>query len=152
LADTTQDYSSPWVNLTTSPTRIVQFFVNEQGSGNARRSFNALSVWGRILFVRACQWAMWENLQPWQGLGIIDVGLVSPSNIKLSWTGSSQYNYRIYGASSIINPNWIPVVDSITNKGNGVTVTRTLNISSAVQPAYLRLATLPEIATVWAAP
>jgi hypothetical protein len=152
LADTSQDYESPWVTLTTSPTRIVQFFVNEQGSGNARRSFNALSVWGRILFVRCCQWAMWENLQPWQGLGIIDVGLVSPGNIRLSWTGSKNYNYRIYGATGIVNPNWVPVVDSITNKGDGVTVTRTLNIASAPQTAFLRIGTLPELAFSWVAP
>ena len=51
-----------------------------------------------------------------------------------------------------MNPNWIPVVDSITNKGEGVMVTRTLNIASAPQTAFLRVATLPEIATYWAAP
>ena len=152
LADTTEDYGSPWVNYTVAPARIVHFFVNEQGSGNARRSFNALSVWGRILFVRACKWAMEENLQPYQSLGIIDVGMVSPGSIKLSWTGSSQSNYRIYGATSIVNPNWIPVVDSITNKGDGVTVTRTLNIASAPQMAFLRIGTLPELAVSWVAP
>ena len=139
----TTDSFSPWNGLTTSPTRMVHFFVCENGGGNSRRAFNTLTVWGRILFVRCCQWAMWENLQPYQGLGIIDVGLVSPGNIRLSWTGSSQYNYRIYGATDIVNPNWLPVVDSIVNKGEGVKVTRTLNIASAPQAVYLRVASLP---------
>jgi hypothetical protein len=152
LADTTQDFGSPWVNYTTAPSRIVHFFVCEQGSGNTRRSFNALSVWGRILFVRACKWAMEENLQPYQGLGIIDVGLVSPSNIRLGWTGSKDHNYRIYGATDIVNPNWLPVVDSIVNNGEGVRVTRTLNIASAPQTVFLRVGTLPELATSWVAP
>ncbi len=137
---------------TPSPTRIVHFFVCEQGSHNARRCFNALSVWGRLLFVRCCQWAMWEGPQPYQGLGIIDVGMVSPGNIKLSWTGSSNWNYRIYGATDIVNPNWIPVVDSIVNNGEGNPVTRTLNIASAPQTAFLRVGTLPELAVSWVAP
>jgi len=152
LGDTSQDVGSPWFNYTTAPARMVHFFVNEQGSSNARRSFNALSVWGRILFVRAAKWAMEENLAPYQGLGIIDVGMVSPSNIRLSWTGSKDHNYRIYGATDIVNPNWIPVVDSITNKGDGVTVTRTLNITSAPQTTFLRVGTLPELAVSWVAP
>ena len=53
LADTTQDPLSPWYRKTTAPARMVHFFVNEQGSSNSRRCFNALSVWGRILFLRA---------------------------------------------------------------------------------------------------
>jgi len=101
-------------------------------------------VRGRLLFVRCCQWAMWEGPAPYQGaLGIIDVGLVSPGSIRLSWTGLKDYNYRIYGASDLLSGNWLPIVDSITNNGEVITVTRTLNIASAVQPAYLRLATLP---------
>jgi hypothetical protein len=153
LGDTTKDPVSPWYNVTTSPTRLVQFFVCENGSNKSRRCFNALSVWGRILFVRCCQWAMWDPaLQPYVGLGIIDVSQVSPSNIRLSWTGSSQYNYRIYGSSSITSPNWLPIADSIPNNGNGVKVSRTLNISAATQPAFLRVATLPEVAVDWVRP
>jgi hypothetical protein len=140
----TSDVSSPWSGYAKAPSRLVHFFVCENGSHNTRRSFNALTVWGRILFVRACKWAMEETLQPYQGLGIIDVGQVSPSNIRLGWTGSKDYNYRIYGATSLINPNWVPVVDSITNNGDGVRVTRTLNIASAPQTAFLRVATLPD--------
>ena len=51
---------------------MVHFFVNEQGSGNSRRCFNALSVWGRMIFLRACQWAMNEPLQPYSGVGIVE--------------------------------------------------------------------------------
>ena len=143
LADTTQDPINPWYNYTTAPARLVHFFVNEQGSGNSRRSFNALTVWGRILFLRACQWAMGETLAPYQGLGIIDVSLVSPSTIRLGWTGSINNNYRIDGTTSLINPNWVPVVDSIVNNGDGVRVTRTLNIASAPRAVFMRVAVLP---------
>jgi hypothetical protein len=143
LADTTQDSLSPWYNYTNAPARMVQFFVNEQGSHNARRSFNALSVWGRILFVRACQWAMEEDLPPYQGLGIIDIGLVNPTTVRLGWTGSKDYNYRIYGTTSLANPNWVPLVDSIVNQGDGVRVTRTLNIAAAPQAVFMRVAALP---------
>ena len=151
LGPTTDD-QSPWFGYTAAPARQVQFWVCEQGSGNARRCFNASSVWGRILFVRACQWAMEENLQPYQGMGIIDVGLVSPSTIRVGWTGSKNYNYRIYGTTSLANPNWAPVVDSIVNNGDGVRVTRTLNIASAPQPTFLRVATLPDVYSTYVTP
>jgi len=97
-------------------------FVNEQGGNNTRRCFSSLTVWGRILFVRACQWAMEENLTPFQGLGLIDVSLVSPSTIRLGWTGSIHNNYRIDGTTDFAN--WVPIVDSITNNGEGMRVTR----------------------------
>ncbi len=140
----TTDPLSPWFGYTTAPSRLVQFFVNEQGSHNARRCFNALSAWGRILFVRACKWAMEEDLPPYQGMGLIDVSLLTPTTIRLGWTGSKDYNYRIYGSTSLSNPYWLPVVDSITNAGDGVRITRTLNIASAPQTAFLRVAPLPD--------
>ena len=143
LADTTQDPLSPWHNYTAAPARMVHFFVNEQGSGNTRRAFNGLTVWGRILFLRACQWAMEEDLPPFQGLGIIDVSQVGPSTIRLGWTGSKNYNYRIDGTTTLVNPGWIPVVDSITNNGEGVRVTRTLNVASAPQAVFMRVAAYP---------
>ncbi len=151
LGPTTDD-QSPWFGYTKSPARMAQWFVCEQGSGNARRCFNALSVWGRILFVRACKWAMEEDLPPYQGLGIIDVGLVSPANLRLGWTGSKDYNYRIYGSTSLVNPNWTPVVDSIVNNGEGARVTRTLNIASAPQATFLRVATLPDVGVSYEQP
>jgi hypothetical protein len=143
LGDTTQEPLNPWSNYTVAPSRLVHMFVNEQGGSNTRRSFNALTVWGRILFVRACKWAMEEDLQPYKGLGIIDVGLVSPTTIRLGWTGSVHNNYRIDGTTSLINPNWVPVVDSIVNNGDGARVTRTLNIASAPQAVFMRVAVLP---------
>jgi hypothetical protein len=143
LGDMTQDALNPWFNYTVAPSRIVHMFVNEQGGNFTRRCFNCLTVWGRILFVRACQWAMEENLQPFQGLGVIDVGLVSPSTVRLGWTGSIHHNYRIDGTASLINPSWTPIVDSIVNNGDGVRVTRTLNMASAPQAVFMRVAQLP---------
>jgi hypothetical protein len=37
----------------------------------------------------------------------------------------------------------VPVVDSIVNNGDGVRVTRTLNIASAPQAVFMRVAVLP---------
>jgi hypothetical protein len=144
LGDTTQDPLSPWLNYTNAPARMVHFFVNEQGSGNTRRSFNALSVWGRILFVRCCQWAMSENLAPFQGLGVIKISQLSPATIKLSWTGSSQNNYRVYGSTDVTAPlsQWVPVADSIVPDGSGNAAT-TLSIASAPQAVFMQVATLP---------
>jgi hypothetical protein len=143
LGDTTQDPANPWSNYTVAPSRLVHMFVNEQGGNQSRRCFNALTAYGRILFVRSCQWAMGETLTPYQGLGIIDISLVSPSTIRLGWTGSSQSNYRIDGTPTLVNPNWVPIVDSIPNNGNGVRVTRTLNIASAPQAVFMRVAAYP---------
>jgi hypothetical protein len=140
LADTTQDPLSPWYGYTTAPARMVHFFVNEQGSSNSRRCFNALTVWGRILFLRACKWAMEENLPPFQGLGLIDISLLGPSTIRLGWSGSSDNNYRIDGTTDFLN--WVPIVDSITNNGQGARVTRTLNIASAPRAVFMRIAAL----------
>lgn len=137
----TSDPNSQWTGKTVAPSRLVHFFVCEGGSGNCRRSFNALTVWGRILFVRACKWAMEENLTPFQNLGVMDVSLVSPSSIKVGWTGSKTSNYRIYGTTDFAN--WVPVVDDIPNTGDGTRVTRTLNIASAPQAVYLRVAAYP---------
>jgi hypothetical protein len=86
---------------------------------------------------------MEEDLPPFQGLGIIDVSQVSPSTIRLGWTGSIHNNYCIYGTASLVNPNWVPIVDSITNNGDGARVTRTLNIASAPQAVFMRIAALP---------
>ena len=73
LGNTTLDAQSSWYNYTTAPTRVVHLFVNENGSSNSRRAFNALSAWGRMLFLRACQWAMGEPLQPYPALGVVDI-------------------------------------------------------------------------------
>jgi hypothetical protein len=141
LGDTTQDALDPWYNYTNAPSRLVHMFVNEQGGNNARRCFNCLTVWGRILFVRACKWAMEETLTPFQGLGIIDISQAGPTSVRLGWTGSSHNNYRIEGTTDFAN--WVPVVDSITNNGDGVRVTRTLSIASAPQAVFMRVLAYP---------
>jgi hypothetical protein len=144
LADTTQDSLSPWFNYTNAPARMVHFFVNEQGSGNARRCFNALSVWGRILFTRCCQWAMEEDLQPFKGLGVINVSKLGGSTIQLSWNGSSVNNYRVYGTTDLSAPqsSWVPVADSIVPNASGDASVK-LNIAGAPNPVYMQVATLP---------
>lgn len=139
LADTS-DSVSQWFGLTTAPVRLVHFFVNEGGSSNSRRAFNALTVWGRIIFVRTCKWAMGETLQPYQSLGIKEVTQVGKSSIKVAWLGALDKNYRLDGSTDFVN--WQPVVDSIVGGTSG-TVSCTLDISGGPQAAYLRLAALP---------
>ncbi len=142
LADTTSggDTDGPWYGLTKAPSRVVHFYVNEGGSGNTRRAFNALTIWGRIIFIRTCKWAMGETLQPYKSFNIIDVGLVSPKQIKLTWQGALDKNYRIDGTTDFAN--WQPIVDSILGGTNGL-VSRTLDISSAPQAVFMRVAALP---------
>jgi hypothetical protein len=135
LSPDTSDPSSPWSGYTTSPSRLVQFFVNEGGSGNSRRAFNALTAWGRILFVRTCKWAMGETLAPYQGFKIIDLGQISPGRIKLTWQDPLQHNYRLEGTTDFIH--WLPIVDSITNQS------RTLDVSGAPAQLFMRVAALP---------
>lgn len=141
LGDTTQDPLNPWYNYTTAPSRLVHMFVNEQGGNQSRRCFNALTIWGRVLFLRACKWAMEEDLQPFKGLGFVDVSLVGPSTIRLGWNGSIHNNYRIDGTTDFAS--WVPIVDSITNNGDNVRVTRTLNMAAAPQAVFMRIAALP---------
>lgn len=78
--------------------------------------------------------------QPYQGLGIIDIGQVGTSQIKLSWQGAPDKNYRIDG--TIDFSNWQPVVDSILGGTNGI-VSRTLDVSAGPKAAFLRVAAVP---------
>jgi len=84
---------------------------------------------------------MEEDLNPFQGLGVVDVSLVGPSTIRLGWSGSIHSNYRIDGTTDFAN--WIPIVDSIPNNGDNVRVTRTLNVAAAPQAVFMRVAALP---------
>jgi hypothetical protein len=72
------------------------------------------------------------------------VSLVGPATLQLGWTGSRNYNYRIYGASSLTTPDWVPIVDSIINNGEGARITRKLNVAGATQTAFLRVAPMPD--------
>ena len=95
---------------------------------------------GRTIFLRACTWAMGETLEPYQGLGIIDIGLIGPYRIKLSWQGLPDKNFRIVGTTDFTN--WTSVVDSIIGGTNG-TVSRTLDVSLAPHAAFMRVAAVP---------
>jgi hypothetical protein len=117
-------------------------FVNEQGSGGSRRIFNALTDLGRIIFVRAAKWAMGETLEPYQGLGLIEVSLTGPKQIQLSWQGRADRNYKILGIRDLLQANditkWQTVVQDIPG-ANGL-VSRKLDISAGPQYAFLRVA------------
>jgi hypothetical protein len=110
------------------------------GGGPSSTTSNALTVWGRILFVRSCKWAMGETLPAYQSFNIIDLGLVGPNQLRLRWQGALENNYRIDGSTDFVN--WQPIVDSIPGGTTGI-VTRTLDISAAPQAVFMRVAALP---------
>jgi hypothetical protein len=132
-------------NGSTNEARAVHFFVNEQGSGGTRRIFNTLTDMGRILFVRAAKWAMGETLTPYQGLGLIEVSLAGPSQIRLTWQGTPDKNYKILGTRNLAGPadfsNWQTVLQDIPGT-NGL-ITRKFSVASATQYAFLRIQAVP---------
>jgi hypothetical protein len=141
LADT-GDSLSPWAGLTAAPARMVHFFVNEGGSGNTRRAFNALTDIGRVIFVRTCKWAMGETLAPYKGLGIIDVSLSGAQTMKLSWQASAEHNYKILATDDLLAPNpWQTIAQDI--RGTNGVVSRSLNIAAGPKYAFLRVAPMP---------
>jgi hypothetical protein len=146
--DMMQDFYSPWYNYSVAPSRIVQLWNNEGGSGNSRRGFNCLTDLGRVIFIRTCKWAMGETLTPYVPLGIIKVSSVGSSQVQLSWTGDAKKNYKVFGTATSVaaadfsNPiNWQIVAQDIPGT-NGDTSVR-LNVASAPQVAYLRVMPVP---------
>ncbi len=127
-------------NGATIKNRMVQLFMNEDGSGGSRRVFLALTDMGRVLFLRAAKWAMGEQLQPYQALKIIDVTSTGGQRIRLSWAGSAQNNYKILGTTDLTN--WQTIVDDIPGATNGV-VSRTLDVSAGPASLFMRVAALP---------
>jgi hypothetical protein len=129
----------------TNQVRLVHIFTNEQGSGGPRRVFLSLTDIARVIFVRAAKWAMGETLQPYQGIGLIDISLVGTKQIQLSWQGSASKNYKILATTNLLGPadfsNWQTVVQDIPGT-NGV-VARRLDISAGPQYAFLRVAPMP---------
>lgn len=123
--------------------RLVHLWFGEQSSNFSRRTFNSLSDIGKVIFLRAAKWAMGETLSPYQPLGNVNVALTAPGQIQLSWTGTAAKNYKILGTADLGLPfsSWETVAQDIPG-ANG-TVTRTLNISSAVSPAFLRVMPVP---------
>lgn len=59
------DVGDTMADGTTATARYVHMFINEQGSNGTRRRFNSLNETGRLLFVRAAQWAMGDPLSDW---------------------------------------------------------------------------------------
>jgi len=54
--------------------RLVHLPFGEQSSNFSRRTFNALTDLGKVIFIRSAKWAMGETLTPYQSFGIVDVG------------------------------------------------------------------------------
>ena len=126
----------------TNQIRLVHMFVNEEGNNSPRRDFNCLTDIGREIWLRAAKWAMGETLEPYQGLGLIDVSLVGPNRIQISWQGYANKNYKIIGIADLQKANditqWQTVVQDIPGT-NGL-VSRRLDISRGAQYAFLRVA------------
>jgi hypothetical protein len=128
--------------------RKVHIFVNEGGSGDSRRVFNALNDIGRVIFLRACKWAMGETLTPYVPLGLIQTTLVSPNKIKLEWAGLATKNYKVLGTANLLGAsdfsNWQTVVQDIAGVDPGVGPTSVkLDISNGPQYAFLRVTPVP---------
>jgi hypothetical protein len=122
--------------------RKVHLFVNENGSGGSRRVFLALTELGRVLFVRAAKWAMGEELEPYQPLGVIDVTPAGGQRIKVSWQGSARKNYRIVGSTDLMKPlPWQAMVEDIP--GHDGEVARTLDISAGPRALFMQVQALP---------
>ncbi len=120
--------------------RMVQMFTNEDGSGGARRVFLALTPWGRLLFARAVQWALGEELQPYQPLRILDVTAeAAAGKVTLTWPGSIHSNYQIHASADAMA--WQPVAIDIP--GAAGTITRTLDVSAAPSAVFFQVAALP---------
>jgi hypothetical protein len=119
--------------------RLVHIFMNENGSGGSRRVFLALTDVGRLIFVRAAQWAMGEELPRHRSIRITEIKPVAAQNVKLSWESSARQNYQIQ-ASTDLN-DWQTVVDDLI--GADGTLSRNLQIAEMPQAVFLRLRATP---------
>ncbi len=144
LADyTTGDPDHPWsiaFGDNKAHQRLVHWFINDQGSGGSRRCFNSLTDIGRVIFVRTVKWALGETLTPYQPLKI-DVSALSGQSVRISWAATASKNYKIQGTRDIINPDWQTVVEDIP--GVNGSIQKTLNLATAPQTAFLRIAAVP---------
>jgi len=143
----TSDPDSPWTGYTTSPSRLIHFFVNENGSGGSRRAFNVLTDIGKVIFIRTCKWAMGETLSPYVPLGIIKVSQVPGApQIQLDWNGDATKSYKILGTQNLSGPadfsNWQTVAQDIPGAPAGLTSVK-LDISAGAQYAFLRVVSVP---------
>jgi hypothetical protein len=122
--------------------RLVHWIVNEDGSGGARRMFNALTDIGRVIFIRTVKWSLGQPLTPYQPLNI-KVSALSNTSIQLSWNASADKFYKIRGTADITTPsfNWETLAQDIP--GINGTIQKTLDISAAPQVAFLTVAAVP---------
>lgn len=148
VMDVGGEYADPsfWTGYASN--RLVHLFINENGSGNARRAFLWLTDIGRVVFVRAAKWAMGETLTPYVPLGVIQTSMVSPNKIKLEWAGSAAKNYKVLGTVNILGAsdasNWQTVVQDIPGIDPGVGPTSVkLDIANGPQYAFLRVMPVP---------
>jgi hypothetical protein len=123
----------------TATARMVHMFTNENGSGGSRRVFLALTGLGRVLFVRAAQWAMGEEVPPYEALRITDITAAPERQVTLSWEGSAATSYRIL--ASLDGAAWQTVVEDIPGV-EGV-VSRTLDLAAATDPLFFQIAAVP---------
>lgn len=119
--------------------RLVHLFINENGSGGSRRVFLALTPLGRVLFVRAAQWALGETVPPYETLKILDVTAEAGGRVSLSWQGSTNASYRVDASANLAD--WQPVVTDLAGR-EGI-VKRTLDVSAAPSTVFFQVATLP---------
>lgn len=120
--------------------RRVHIFLNENGSGGSRRVWQALTPWGRLLFLRAAKWALGEEVAPYVPVNIKDV-TSGNGKLTVNWTGNALTHYRILASATVNAFDWQPVADEIPGV-DGVN-TRTFDISAGPSAVFLQLAALP---------
>jgi hypothetical protein len=123
----------------TASARMVHMFTNENGSGGSRRVFLALTGLGRLLFVRAAQWAMGQDVPPYEPLRITDITAGPTRTVTLEWEGSAQTNYRIDASTDATA--WQTVIEDIP--GTDGVVSRTLDLAAAPNAVFFRIAAMP---------
>ena len=125
----------------TNTVRLVHWIVNEDGSGGARRMFNALTEAGRLIFLRTVKWALGEALTPVKTFKVIDVTSIGSGTIQISWEGSAAKNYRLLANNDLTTADWQTVVEDI--HGIDGVVTRRFDISAGPQTLFMRIKALP---------
>jgi hypothetical protein len=84
---------------------------------------------------------MGEELEPYQGLGLIRVSKVGSQQIQLEWEGAATQHYKILGTRNLEGAsdfsNWQTVAQDIP-VSNG-TASVKFDVTGAVQYAYLRV-------------
>lgn len=145
LADYSNDPNHPWQIAfadNKAHQRLVHWIINDQGSGGARRCFNALTDIGRVIFIRTVKWAVGETLAPYQPLKI-NISALSGTSLQLSWSASAEKNYKILGSADISTPlfNWETLKQDIP--GVNGTIQKTVDISAGPPAAYLLVASVP---------